>query len=682
MVIPLAAGFAVGLPVAGTIAAFGAINIGILIMTSGQRTPVTAMLATSLGMALVAFAGSLLAAPLALHLLLLALVGFLAGLLVAAGPDAAQVGVFLAIALIVFGRVPTGPGPAAVHAAWFLLGCLLATAIAVLAGVRRPLRSERAAIAGAYRALAGATGGQPPLSVAQAAAAASAAIGPWHRVTGHPETAPLRGLVDEATRIRSELQGLSFQRPALGPEAGRLVDAARTEIAAALGRLAAAVERPRGSVGLEPCCDRIGRLARELDGEPGAAAPERFCADRLTALTGQLRAAARMADTLAGIRRASLPVTAGHTADAVLHAPGDLITLTRRVRAAAAPASPAFRHAVRLAIVLPLTAEIAALLPWPHGYWLSLTAVIVLKPDFGATLGLGAARILGTLAGVIATGLILALAHPQGALLVALVAVCTWAGFTLYQANYALYAIFLTALVLLLIAPAERQAVGTVGARALLTVLGGGIAVGAYLAWPTWQAIPLRSAAADRFEALASFLDAALRGYLDPAGCDGATLARLATAARRAQFRVQASLGRAAAEPAGVRPDIDDYGGVLAAGRRIAAGAHALASNLRDPGAQIAVPEAAVITGQVESAMTAIVRAIRTTSPPGPLPGLRRSQQDLAAVAAAGQTPRHQRTAILAALLDPLVDAINTAAGQLADLAAADTRSGRPPARR
>ncbi|MHB1876887.1 MAG: FUSC family protein, partial [Streptosporangiaceae bacterium] len=471
------------------------------------------------------------------------------------------------------------------------------------------------------------------------------------------------------------------QRPALGPDAGRLVDQARMEIAAALARVAAAVERHRGPAGPERSCDRIGRLAARL----GDAAPERFCADRLTALAGQLRAAARMADTLTGIRRASLPVTAGHTADAVVRMPGELVTLARRVIAAAAPASPAspaFRHAVRLALVLPLTAGIAALLPLPHGYWLSLTAVIVLKPDFGTTVGLGVARILGTLAGAVATGLILALAHPHGAVLAGLVAVCAWAGFTLYQANYALYAIFLTSLVLLLISPAEQHELGTTLTRGLLTVLGGGIAIGAYLAWPTWQAVPLRSAAADRFEALAAFLDAVLRGYVDPAGCDGAALARLATAARRAQFRVQASLDRAAAEPAGVRPDLDDYGGVLAAGRRIAAGAHALARNLRDSGQQVTVPEAAAIASEVGTAMTAIVRALATSSAPGPLPALRRSQQDLAAAAAAGQTPRHHRAAILAALLDPLVDAIDTTAGQLADLAAAGTRSGRPTARR
>lgn len=96
------------------------------------------------------------------------------------------------------------------------------------------------------------------------------------------------------------------------------------------------------------------------------------------------------------------------------------------------------------------------------------------------------------------------------------------------------------------------------------------------------------------------------------------------------------------------------------------AGTHALASHLQDAKTQTAVPAAAVIAGQLGDAMAELVRAIRAGEPPGPLPGLRESQRKLTAQTAAYLTPQDRRGAILAALLDPLVDSIDTAADVLA----------------
>ncbi len=150
------------------------------------------MLAISLGMGTATFVGAVSGLVPIVHLLVLAAAGFLAGLLVAAGRGATQVGVNAMIALLVFGRLTAYPGPAAVHASWVLAGGLFQTLLAVLVRSPRPSRSQRVALADAYELLAEAAARdeQVPIAVAEAAAAAREAIGRWLQADDRPMAGP------------------------------------------------------------------------------------------------------------------------------------------------------------------------------------------------------------------------------------------------------------------------------------------------------------------------------------------------------------------------------------------------------------------------------------------------------------------------------------------------------------
>ena len=173
----------------------------------------------------------------------------------------------------------------------------------------------------------------------------------------------------------------------------------------ALLTIAAGLRTARPADGVEPVAARLLSLADELD--PGRPAPSpdhaasasraaaRFASLRIVALAGQLRAAGRMTARLTGTRRLRLPLSAGYAADPIIVLPGQLRSALRQVRAAASPSSPAFRHGIRLAVVIPLATELARLLPLQRGYWLAVTTVIVLKPDFTATVSRGIARMAG-----------------------------------------------------------------------------------------------------------------------------------------------------------------------------------------------------------------------------------------------------------------------------------------------
>ncbi|HEX9064329.1 MAG TPA: FUSC family protein [Streptosporangiaceae bacterium] len=730
VVLPLIAGVAAGQPAIGAAAAFGAFSVGIATITAGPRTPGGTMLATSLGMGLATFVGSVSGLVPAAHLIVLAAAGFVAGLLVAAGSGATQVGINATIALLVFGRFAVPPALAALHGGWVLAGGLFQTGLALVIRSPRPLRSQRAALALAYDALAGAAGGggQLPITVSEAAATARNVIGPWLQAVDRPQAQQLRGLTDQLDRIRHEVHGLQAGQAPLAEQDRELVGDGLALAAGALHEIAASLRDARAPVGIAAVAEGLQELADHVPegqgagghgpggqsdgpgfpaaGSPGPAAgpaettgqlpaadvrhgaqagppavevpkpprlrppsmagpAARFAAARMGALAGQLRAVNRMATELAGVRRISLPVSAAHAADAIIVLPAGVVAVLRRVRAAMSPSSPAFRHGVRLAVVIPLATVISAVLPWPRGYWLPLTALIVLKPDFAATVSIGFARVIGTAAGVLAGAVVIATVHPGGALLIVLIALSTWLSYAVFAANYAIYAVFLTAYVILSIAASQASPLSAVENRGFDTLIGGGLAILAYLVWPTWEARTLQTATAERFEAIRRYLDAVLHAYLDPGAYNSAALERLAADTRRAQSAVAASLDRARGEPALTRPDVSRYAGVLSAGRRIVAGTHALASHLRDARQAIAVPAATVITGQIGVAMTELVRALRESEPPGPLPDLRAAHRRLTVATATGRTPADRRGAILAALLDPLVDSIDTAADLL-----------------
>lgn len=707
VVVPLIVGVILKDPVAGATASFGALTVGVALIKTGLRAPAPTMLGASICMATATFVGCVTGLVPVVHLITLAVAGFFGGLLVAAGRGAAQVGVNALIALLVFGRFAADPGTAALHMTWVLLGGLFQTAVGIWARSPRPLRAQRAALADAYETLAlAATKQDVPLAAAEAAASARDTIRPWLQADDRTHAGPLRGLVDEADRIRQELHALRFQETAL-PRSGpghQIVDDTIAAVAAPLLAISAALRRGRRAEGVEQAAEQLlaqgdrlaGEAARHVDadgeaaqragadgeaaqrvdaaGDAAASPAAVFCAARMAALAGQLRAVNRMTSQLAGIRRMDLPVAAANAADAMVVLPTELRSVVRQVRAATSPSSPAFRHGIRLAVVIPVATEISRFLPWQRGYWLPVAAVIVLKPDFSATVSRGVARVIGTGVGVIAGGVLVATIHPHGVTFIALIAVCAWLGYSVFAANYALYSVFLTALVILLVSAAESSATRAVENRGFDTLIGGGLAIAAYLIWPTWEAGTLQAAAADRFEAIRRYLDAVLRACVNPQAYDQRSLVRLASGTRRAQSEVMASIGRARGEPAWSRPDIDRYTGILSAGRRIVSGAHALASHLHDTRRQVAVPSAAPIAGEIDSTMSALEQSLRTGSPPGPIPDLRGAQRQLTKAMAAGITPEQRRGALLAALLDPLVDAIDSAA----DLLRAGAADGHP----
>ncbi len=151
------------------------------------------------------------------------------------------------------------------------------------------------------------------------------------------------------------------------------------------------------------------------------------------------------------------------------------------------PRSCLFVFAVRASLTL---AAAALLYRWwhiPNGYWIPMTAAIVLRPDLHQTLARGLARILGTLVGAALATLVVALSRPGPVALALLIITSAWLCYTLLWANYAAFAICLTAYVVFLLSLAGLPEMFVVAHRSLNTVLGGALAVITHWLFFTWE---------------------------------------------------------------------------------------------------------------------------------------------------------------------------------------------------
>jgi hypothetical protein len=137
----------------------------------------------------------------------------------------------------------------------------------------------------------------------------------------------------------------------------------------------------------------------------------------------------------------------------------------------------AMPYALRLALTVGIATEIYRRLHYPSGYWIPMTALLVLKPGLTDTISRVIARVLGTMCGAIAISFCLAHFNPTPLTLAAFTVLFTWLSFGLLNVNYALFSVAVTGYIVFLLSldkvPGEEIAVH----RTISTALGGVIAL-------------------------------------------------------------------------------------------------------------------------------------------------------------------------------------------------------------
>jgi len=141
----------------------------------------------------------------------------------------------------------------------------------------------------------------------------------------------------------------------------------------------------------------------------------------------------------------------------------------------------ALPYSLLVAITLATTTELYRRLQFPSGYWIPMTALLVLKPGITDTVNRAIARVLGTVTGAILASFCIAHLHPSSVALAGLTLLFAWLSYGTLNVNYALYSSFITGYIVFLLSLASAPGPVIAQRRALCTALGGSIALGVRL---------------------------------------------------------------------------------------------------------------------------------------------------------------------------------------------------------
>jgi uncharacterized membrane protein YccC len=669
VVVPLAIGIATKHVEYGTFAALGAQPAGLVSFQGVTRSRILLVAVAVAGMTVSTFVGASVAYAVPWLLVpAVALWAYTAGVCAALGPSAIVVSLQWPVALLIASAIPLSPGQALIRAALVLAGGLWQGVLVVTSWAVSHGAAERTAMADSYAALsqyaarlAAARGGPPP----PGALPGTRALRDPNPLMRSDARRHLSDLMEEAERIRTTLTVVAGNGTTAAAPAGAR-RAHLTASASSLGEIADALRSRPAARG-----DHRDRARQYVDHDPDPTGHSWTWAGE--SLHGQLRSAIRMTERLndAEPGRGGRP---GPRNTVRLPAHDLLVTL----RANLGTSSEAGRHALRLAVVTGLAAVIAQSAGLPHAYWAALTVLIVLRPDYGSTLYRGVQRAGGTLVGV---GLGLAtvlLGHLGPVALLAGVAVSLYAAYALLTVNYLIFAVFLTDFVVVLLALLGLPADQTAPDRLIGTGLGTGLALLAYILWPTWERTKASEKFARLFLAQTRFAALLLAAYSRPAGDELARARPAKLAARRARSGAEDSADRIADEPE--RPPMTHAftQALVSASHRLALAGLAVEAATRQRHAELrraelraepkqpaaehrgpdpVQPQLDKFADLVRQAGAQLAESLRRLGPPGPLPPLRELQSELPA--------DDGDSVALFTATDGLVDALNTTAATL-----------------
>ena len=547
----LTIGLAAGSPTAAASLAAGALLVGLPTAVGGRRIGIPGLALIALTMAVSTFVGSATGEIGWLHTAILVPWCLAGGLLLALPNPFTAAGTQGIAAMIVFGRFAAAPLGALRLAGYVLAGG--AIAIVVLALTRSPLNSrvQRRALAAAAVSLAALARAGPGRrnGVASAESLAESEV-LLLRGLGRSGADELRALLDVARRARLELLAIDgLQRRLVRLEAAGagpagavrdIVEEALAVAADALDAISRTVVTGEAATTAAATLDETVRATRarlRALGPTGAVAPvARALEDHLAALAAQLRAAADLADPASPHRRSAPETPWAPSWREGLREGLDTLRSQATLRA------PVGRHAVRLAVVVTAAEVIAQRTPLGRGYWVPLTASVVLRPEFGNTFSRGLARLAGTCGGVLLAGLLAVAVHPDGASgVIAIGLLCLAAGAS-FQVSYALFSGFLTGAVVLLVGVVGPATLSTALDRLADTAIGGAIALTAYALWPTWSRATASAALATLTRAQRDYLGTVLAVLAGRHPRDLAELRRLARAAREGRGNAESAV--------------------------------------------------------------------------------------------------------------------------------------------
>jgi uncharacterized membrane protein YccC len=396
-----------------------------------------------------------------------------------------------------------------------------------------------------------------------------------------------------------------------------LDDATRTAHA-----LAAAVEEERGSAGVQVTWN--GDLVR---GALDRSMPDADAREHYGQVAAILDRAAQYA-TAAALTVAALnggEPTPAEAASPLIAEPDDEAAPLAALREVLSPDSLILRYALRVAVVTSIAVALSALFRLERGYWMTITAIVILQPYTGVTAQRTLQRVVGTVLGGLLTAGLGALFHDPRAILVLsfiFAATCV----ALLPVNYAAFSIFLTPTFVLL-AEASTGDWHLAGTRVLNTLLGGLLAlVGSRLLWPSPEKKRLPGYMAAALRANRDYLDRVVSLFPDRSTSASDAMRESRRAAGLATMNAEESFQRLLGESGDARR-LSSAMTFLTYARRLSASIAALALS-RHNAPDVAQSTLRMFADTAIGVLDDLAEAIELGRPPAPLPSIVASEAE------------------------------------------------------
>jgi uncharacterized membrane protein YccC len=671
VVIPLAAGYALGMPRGGLVIASGALNVAYSDGSDPYVERAKRMLASSFLCALAVFAGAVSGTHYAIAVSVAAVWAFVAGMLVSISPAAGDLGVISLVSLLIYSAQKLTPHQAALSGILALAGGLFQTFLSLALWPVQRYEPERRALGTFYFELAQIAEKPPQPAAAPPASEpgtqAQLALSGLARDTT-VEGVRYRALLTQAERIRLSLLILSrlrtrMNREGEGHPAVEILDDFLREAGQVLESLSGSLLNAKSAESALPHFPVLEGLTRKLRESASTVAPSFFSAMlqdarfQMDALGGQLRAAFELATHATPAGQAAYGKEEARQ-PWWLRFNGRIATLRANVDLG----SSAFRHALRLAAMVALGDAVGQRLTWQRSYWVPMTIVLVLKPEFTATFTRGLLRIAGTIVGLL---LATALFHflPSGpayhiVMIFAFTFLLRWVG----PANYGIFGIAVSALVVLLIAITGIAPKEVIWARGTNTALGGALALLAYWVWPTWERTRVSERIAQMLDAYRNYYHALAHSVLHPENPGMRELDRARIAARTARSNLEASVDRLGAEPGTSPEQMSRLNAILSSSHRFVHAVMALDAGQLRTASVPARPAFGTFAADVERTLALLAGTLRGKRfPAKDLPDLREDYNQLLQ----SGDPKTERYALSNVEADRITNSLNTLREQI-----------------
>jgi len=679
VLLPVAAGFALNMPRGGVAAASGALWVAFSDGGDPYAQRARRMLSSSVLCALAVLLGTLSGNHNAAAVIIETLWAFAAGMFVAAGTTAAELGVVSLVTMLIYTAQPLTPDQALIASGLALGGGLLQTALSVALWPVRRYEPERRALANLFLELARTA--EQPLRATSAPPATVQSTQAQETLSGlERETAieavRYRALLSQAERIRLSLLMLLRLRIRMQRESP--LHSGVQILGDYLERTARALQAIGESlisgIPAEGCKEILAasealtlRLREETDGLPPSflAATAKDARFQMDALNGQLRAALDLAAHATPTGQAEF-VKREAQQPWWLRFGGLMATLRANLNLQ----SSVFRHAIRLAALIALGSGVGRALSWHRSYWLPMTIVLVLRPEFTTTFSRGLLRIGGTIVGLfLATELFRLLPDTvtvQLILIFVFTLLLRWVG----PANYGIFAAAVSAVVVLLIAITGVSPKELIWARGINTAAGGALALLGYWIWPTWERTQVSERIAEMLDAYREYFHSVAESYVGNATSSARELDRVRLGTRVARTNLEASIDRLGAEPGTTAEQMSQLNALLASSHRFAHAAMALEAGLLHTAAVPARTASRAFTADVEKTLTLLAAALRGAHVQ--LKEFLDLREDHHVMVQSGD-PKIERYALVNVEADRMVNSLNTLREQVMDHVRAKT---------